>query len=168
MCLHLMSVFLSWIITIVCQEGNQTAGCNISLADTEAYPDNVENLDPLKNEKIAVEIHRTSLWKNVIKSVKIKQKDKSKIFNPTGKLKKLIGISVNRDIYPTAWLELIGSVLLDHVKEFLDTTFTLKNGRLLKIYFFIVLGHVPIFRYSHQRLLMILCSFENVSKFSLM
>ena len=168
MCLHLMSLFLSWIITIVCQEGNQTAGGNISLADTEAYPDNVENLDPLKNEKIAVEIHRTSLWKNVIKSVKIKQKDKSKIFNPTDKLKKLIGISVNRDIYPTAWLELIGSVLLDQVKEFLDTTFTLKNGRLLKIYFFIVLGHVPIFRYSHQRLLMILCSFENVSKFSLM
>ena len=84
MCLHLMSLFLSWIITIVCQEGNQTAGCNISLADTEAYPDNVENLDPLKNEKIAVEIHRTSLWKNVIKSVKIKQKLNPKYLTQQG------------------------------------------------------------------------------------
>ena len=66
MCLHLMSLFLSWIITIVCQKGNQTAGGNISLADTEAYPDNVENLDPLKNEKIAVEIHRTSYEKMLL------------------------------------------------------------------------------------------------------
>ena len=84
MCLHLMSLFLSWIITIVCQKGNQTAGGNISLADTEAYPDSVENLDPLKSEKIAVEIHRTSLWKNVIKSVKIKQKLNPKYLTQQG------------------------------------------------------------------------------------
>ena len=38
-------------INIVYQEGNQTAGDNISLADTEPYQDNVEDLDPLKNEK---------------------------------------------------------------------------------------------------------------------
>ena len=84
MCLHLMRLFLSWSVTIVCQEGNQTAGGNISLVDTEAYPDNVENLDPLKNEKIAVEIHRTSLWKNVIKSVKIKQKLNPKYLTQQG------------------------------------------------------------------------------------
>lgn len=84
MCLHLMSLFLSWSVTIVCQEGNQTAGGNISLVDTEVYPDNVENLDPLKNEKIAVEIHRTSLWKNVIKSVKIKQKLNPKYLTQQG------------------------------------------------------------------------------------
>ena len=48
-------------VNIVYQEGNQTAGGNISLADTETYQDNVEDLGPLKNEVIVVEINRTNL-----------------------------------------------------------------------------------------------------------
>ena len=62
-------------VNVVYQEGNQTAGDNISLADTERYQDNLEDLDPLKNEEIVVEIHRTNLKNDVInafKSVKIK------------------------------------------------------------------------------------------------
>ena len=69
-------------VNIVYQEGNQTAGDNISLADTEPYQDNVEDLDPLKNEEVVVEIHRTNLKNDVInafKSVKINQKVKFKI-----------------------------------------------------------------------------------------
>ena len=43
---------------VIYQEGNQTAGDNISLADTKPYQDNLEDLDPLKNKEIVVEIHR--------------------------------------------------------------------------------------------------------------
>ena len=168
MCLHLMSLFLSWIITIVCQEGNQTAGGNISLADTEAYPDNVENLDPLKNEKIAVEIHRTSLWKNVIKWVKIKQKDKSKIFNPTGKLKKLIGISVNRDIYPTAWLELIGSVFVGSSERVPWHDFYFEEWKAFENLLLHCFRSCSNFSIQPSKAFVILCSFENVTKFRLM
>ena len=53
----------------------------MSLADTEPYQDNLEDLDPLKNEEIVVEIHRTNLTTGVInafKSVKINQKVKFK------------------------------------------------------------------------------------------
>ena len=45
-------------VNVIYQEGNQTAGDNISLADTEPYQDNLEDLDPLKNKEIVVEIHR--------------------------------------------------------------------------------------------------------------
>ena len=38
-----------------------TADGNVSLADTETYQDNVEDLVPLKNEVIVVEINRTNL-----------------------------------------------------------------------------------------------------------
>ena len=69
-------------VNVVYQEGNQTAGDNMSLADTEPYQDNLEDLDPLKNEEIVVEIQRTNLKNGVInafKSVKINQKVKFKI-----------------------------------------------------------------------------------------
>ena len=39
-------------VNVIYQEGNQTAGDNISLADTEPYQDNLEDLDPLKNKEI--------------------------------------------------------------------------------------------------------------------
>ena len=48
-------------VIIVYQEGKQTAGGNISLVDTETYQDNAEDLGPLKNEVIVVEINRTNL-----------------------------------------------------------------------------------------------------------
>ena len=54
-------------VNVVYQEANQTAGDNISLADTEPYQDNLEDFDPLKNEEIVVEIHRTNLKNDVIK-----------------------------------------------------------------------------------------------------
>ena len=88
-------------VNVVFQEGNQTAGDNMSLADTEPYRDNLEDLDPLKNEEIVVEIHKTNLKNDVInpfKSVKINQKVKFKIYNPTGKLEEGIGIGVDRDV----------------------------------------------------------------------
>ena len=39
-------------VNIVYQEDNQSAGDNISLADTEPYQDNMEDLDPLKKEEL--------------------------------------------------------------------------------------------------------------------
>ena len=54
-------------VNVVYQEANQTADDNISLADTEPYQDNLEDFDPLKNEEIVVEIHRTNLKNDVIK-----------------------------------------------------------------------------------------------------
>ena len=53
-------------VNVVYQEGNQTAGDNISLADTEPYQDNLEDLDPLKMKYTVVEIHRTNLKNDVI------------------------------------------------------------------------------------------------------
>ena len=102
-------------VNIVYQEGNQTAGDNISLADTEPYQDNVEDLDPLKNEEVVVEIHRTNLKNDVInafKSVKINQKVKFKIYDPTGKLEEGIGIGVDRDVYSSVWLQLMDSLFV--------------------------------------------------------
>ena len=58
-------------VNIVYQEGNQTSGDNIRLVDTEPYQDNVEDLDPLKNEEIVVEINRTNLESDVINAFKI-------------------------------------------------------------------------------------------------
>ena len=58
-------------VNIAYQEGNQTSGDNIRLVDTEPYQDNVEDLDSLKNEEIAVEIHRTNLENDVINAFKI-------------------------------------------------------------------------------------------------
>ena len=60
----------------------------ISLADTEPYQDNLEDLDLLKNEEVVVEIHRTNLKNDVInafKSAKINQKVKFKRYDPTGR-----------------------------------------------------------------------------------
>ena len=102
-------------VNIVYQEGNQTAGDNISLADTELYQDNVEDLDPLKNEEVVVEIHRTNLKNDVInafKSVKINQKVKFKIYDPTWKLEEGIGIGVDRDVYSSVWLQLMDSLFV--------------------------------------------------------
>ena len=130
----------------------------MSLADTEPYQDNLEDLDPLKNEEIVVETHRTNLKNDVInafKSVKINQKVKFKIYDPTGKLDEGIGIGVDRDVYSSVWLELMDSLFVGSNERFLmsDTTFTLKNRRLWEIYFFMVLRHVPISRYNYQELL---------------
>ena len=100
-------------VNVAYQEGNQTVGDNMSLADTEPYQDNLEDLDPLKNEEIVVEIHRTNLKNDVInafKSVKINQKVKFKIYDPTGKLEEGIGIGVDRDVYSSVWLELMDSL----------------------------------------------------------
>ena len=102
-------------VNVVYHEGNPTAGDNISLADTEAYQDNLKDLDPLKNEEIIVEIHRTNLKNDVInafKSVKIKQKVTFKIYDPTGKLEEGIGIGVDRDVYSSVWLELMDSLFV--------------------------------------------------------
>ena len=44
------------------------------------------------------------------KSVKINQKVKFKIYDPTGKLEEGIGIGVNRDVYSNVWLELMDSL----------------------------------------------------------
>ena len=74
-------------VNVAYQESNQTAGDNISLADTEPYQDNLEDLDPLKNEEIVIEIHRTNLKNdaiNAFKSVKRNQKLKLIIYDPTG------------------------------------------------------------------------------------
>ena len=49
----------------VYQEASQIAGGNINLIETEPYQDSVEDLDPLKNEEILVEIHRTNLKNDV-------------------------------------------------------------------------------------------------------
>ena len=71
----------------VYQKGNQTPGDNMSLADTEPYQDNLEDLDPLKNEEIVVEIHRANLKNDVInafKSVKVNQKVKFKYMTQQG------------------------------------------------------------------------------------
>ena len=100
-------------VNVVYQEGNQTVGYNMSLADTEPYQDNLEDLDPLKNEEIVVEIQRTNLKNdvfNAFKSVKINQKVKFKIYDPTGKLEEGIGIGVDRDVYSSVWLELMDSL----------------------------------------------------------
>ena len=102
-------------VNIVYQEGNQTAGDNISLARTEPCQENVENLNPLKNEEIVVEIHRTNFKNdviNVFKSVKINQNVKFKICDPTGKLEEGIGIGVDGDVYSSVWLELMDSLFV--------------------------------------------------------
>ena len=102
-------------VNAVFQEDNQSAGDNISLADTEPHQDNLEDLDPLKNEEIEVEIHRTNLKNDVInafKSVKINQKVKFKIYDPTGKLEEGIGIGIDRDVYSIVWLELMDSIFV--------------------------------------------------------
>ena len=44
-------------VNIVYQEGNQAVGDNIRLANTEPYQYIMEDLDPLKNEKMVFEIH---------------------------------------------------------------------------------------------------------------
>ena len=44
-------------VNIVYQEGNQVVGDNIRLANTEPYQYIMEDLDPLKNEKMVFEIH---------------------------------------------------------------------------------------------------------------
>ena len=64
-------------------------------------PGKFEELDPLKNEEVVVEIHRTNLKNDVIsafKSVKINQNVKLKIYEPTGKLEDGKGIGVDRDV----------------------------------------------------------------------
>ena len=64
-------------------------------------PGQFEELDPLKNEEVVVEIHRTNLKNDVIstfKLVKINQKVKLKIYDPTGKLEEGKGIGVDRDV----------------------------------------------------------------------
>ena len=102
-------------VNIAYQKGNQTAGDDISLEDTEPYQDNVEDLDPLNNEKNVVEVHRTNLRNDVInafKLVKTKQKVKFKIYDPTGKLGKGIDIGVDRDVYSSVWLELMDSLFV--------------------------------------------------------
>ena len=99
-------------VNIAYQKGNQAAGDNISLEDTETYQDNVEDLDPLNHEKNVVEIHRTNLKNDVInafKMVKIKQKVKFKMYDPTGKLDEGIDIGV---IYSSVWLELMDSLFV--------------------------------------------------------
>ena len=103
-------------VNIIYQEASQTAGGNINLAETEQYQDNVEDLDPLKNEEILVEIHRTNFKNDVVnafKSVKINQKVKFKKYDPTGKLEEGIGIGVDRDAYSGVWLELMDSLLVE-------------------------------------------------------
>ena len=75
----------------------------------------MEDLDPLKNEEIVVEIHRTNLKNDVInpfKSVKINQKVKFKIYEPTRKLEEGIGIGVDRDVNSSVWLELMDSLFV--------------------------------------------------------
>ena len=44
-------------VNIVYHEGNQAVGDNIRLANTEPYQYIMEDLDPLKNEKMVFEIH---------------------------------------------------------------------------------------------------------------
>ena len=64
-------------------------------------PGQFEELDPLKNEEVVVEIHRTNLKNDVIstfKLVKINQKVKLKMYDPTGKLEEGKGIGVDRDV----------------------------------------------------------------------
>ena len=64
-------------------------------------PGQFEELDPLKNEEVVVEIHRTNIKNDVIstfKLVKINQKVKLKIYDPTGKLEEGKGIGVDRDV----------------------------------------------------------------------
>ena len=69
----------------------------------------------MKKEEIVVEIHRTNLKSDIInafKSVKINQKLKFKIYDPTGKLEKGIGIGVDRDVHSSVWLELMDSLFV--------------------------------------------------------
>ena len=102
-------------VNIVYQEGNQTAGGNISLADTELYQDNVENLEPLKNDVTVVETNKTNLKNDVIsafKSVKINQKVKFKTYDPTGKLEERICTGVDRDVCSSVWLELMDTLFV--------------------------------------------------------
>ena len=102
-------------VNIVYQEGNQTAGGNISLADTEPYQDNVENLEPLKNDVTVVETNKTNLKNDVIsafKSVKINQKVKLKTYDPTGKLEERICTGVDRDVCSSVWLELMDTIFV--------------------------------------------------------
>ena len=102
-------------VNIVYQEGNQIAGGNISLADTEPYQDNVENLEPLKNDVTVVETNKTNLKNDVIsafKSVKINQKVKFKTYDPTGKLEERICTSVDRDVCSSVWLELMDTLFV--------------------------------------------------------
>ena len=102
-------------VNIVYQEGNQTAGRNISLADTEPYQDNVENLEPLKNDVTVVETNKTNLKNDVIsafKSVKINQKVKFKTYDPTGKLEERICTGVDRDVCSSVWLELMDTLFV--------------------------------------------------------
>ena len=75
----------------------------------------MEDLDPLKNDEIVVEIHRTNLKNDVINafiSVKINQKVKFKIYDQTGKLEEGIGIGVDRNVYSSVWLELMDSLFV--------------------------------------------------------
>ena len=102
-------------VNIVYQEGNQIAGGNISLADTEPYQDNVENLEPLKNDVTVVETNKTNLKNDVIsafKSVKINQKVKFKTYDPTGKLEERICTGVDRDVCSSVWLELMDTLFV--------------------------------------------------------
>ena len=102
-------------VNIVYQEGNQTAGGNISLADTEPYQDNVENLEPLKNDVTVVETNKTNLKNDVIsafKSVKINPKVKFKTYDPTGKLKERICTGVDREVCSSVWLELMDTLFV--------------------------------------------------------
>ena len=102
-------------VNIVYQEGNQTAGGNISLADTEPYQNNVENLEPLKNDVTVVETNKTNLKNDVIsafKLVKINQKVKFKTYDPTGKLKERICTGVDREACSSVWLELMDTLFV--------------------------------------------------------
>ena len=139
----------------VYQEGNETAGDNMSLADTEPYQDNLEDLDPLKNGEIVVEIHRTNLKSDVINaftSVTINQKVKFKIYDPIGKLEEGIGIGVDRDVYSSVWLELMDSLFVGSNERVPYVRHDLYFEEW-EIYFFMVLRHVPISGYNYQELL---------------
>ena len=97
-------------VSIAYQEGNQTAGDNISLADAEPDQDNVEDLEPLKNDVIVVETNRTNLKNDAtsaFESVKINEKVKFEIYDPTGKLEERIGTGVDWNVYLSVWLELM-------------------------------------------------------------
>ena len=75
----------------------------------------MEDLDLLKNKEIIVEIHKTNLKNdvtNAFKSVKINQKVKFKVCDPTVKLEEGINIGVDRDVYSSVWLELVDSLFV--------------------------------------------------------
>ena len=145
-------------VNIIYQEASQTAGRNINLAETEQYQDNEEDLDPLKNEETLVEIHRTNSKNNVVNafmSVKINQKVKFKKYDPTGKLGEGIDIGVHRDAYSSVWLKLMDSLLVGSNERILYVQHDLyfEEWGALGIYFFLVLRHGFISRYSYQELL---------------